>query len=394
MACQNRLFIGGEFVDARRRRHLEVLNPHDGSVLAEVAEARAGDVDRAVDAAARGVPGLASHCRPPSAGGCCCGSPTPSRRTPKSWPSWRRATPGTRSATRPGWTCRARRPASATSAAWPTRSQGDVVPVERRLPQLRHPRAARRRRPDRAVELPADVHQLEDGSGAGRRQHRRAEAGRAHAADLAAAGRADGRGRVPARRGQHGARLRPHRRASALADAPRRGQDRLHRLHGDRAAASSRPRPATSSGSSSSSAARAPTSSSPTPTSPPRSTARPSRSSTTRARPASPAAGCCCTRPIADEFLDRFLDAGPIDPDRRPARPGDRDGPAHLADAPRPCAVVRQDRRRRGRRGAHGRHGARRPGAGQGLLRRAHGRRGPARTTGSAAKRSSARSSP
>jgi aldehyde dehydrogenase (NAD+)/betaine-aldehyde dehydrogenase len=49
---QTRLFIGGEFVDAVDGATVEVLDPHDCSVLARVAEARADDVDRAVDAAA------------------------------------------------------------------------------------------------------------------------------------------------------------------------------------------------------------------------------------------------------------------------------------------------------------------------------------------------------
>ena len=55
------------------------------------------------------------------------------------------------------------------------------------------PRADRRRRPDRAVELPADDGRLEDRPGAGGRQHGRAEAGRDDAADDAAARRAGGR---------------------------------------------------------------------------------------------------------------------------------------------------------------------------------------------------------
>ena len=48
---QTKLFIGGEFVDAVDGGTVEVLNPHDCSVLAEVAEARQADVDRAVAAA-------------------------------------------------------------------------------------------------------------------------------------------------------------------------------------------------------------------------------------------------------------------------------------------------------------------------------------------------------
>jgi aldehyde dehydrogenase (NAD+)/betaine-aldehyde dehydrogenase len=56
MAVQDRLFIAGEFVDAIDGGIVEVRNPHDGSLLAEVAEARAADVDRAVTAAQRAFP--------------------------------------------------------------------------------------------------------------------------------------------------------------------------------------------------------------------------------------------------------------------------------------------------------------------------------------------------
>jgi aldehyde dehydrogenase (NAD+) len=50
-SIQNRLFIDGEFVDADAGGRIPVLNPHDGSVITEVAEARAADIDRAVAAA-------------------------------------------------------------------------------------------------------------------------------------------------------------------------------------------------------------------------------------------------------------------------------------------------------------------------------------------------------
>lgn len=53
---QTRLFIGGRFVDAADGATIGVLNPHDGSRLADVAEAKAEDVDRAVDAAAAAFP--------------------------------------------------------------------------------------------------------------------------------------------------------------------------------------------------------------------------------------------------------------------------------------------------------------------------------------------------
>jgi aldehyde dehydrogenase (NAD+) len=57
---QTRLFIGGEFADAVGGGTIEVRNPHDGTLLAEVAEARAADVDLAVDAAQRAFPAWAA----------------------------------------------------------------------------------------------------------------------------------------------------------------------------------------------------------------------------------------------------------------------------------------------------------------------------------------------
>ena len=56
MAVQNQLFIGGEFVDAIDGARLGVINPHDCSVITEIAEGRADDVDRAVEAAAVAFP--------------------------------------------------------------------------------------------------------------------------------------------------------------------------------------------------------------------------------------------------------------------------------------------------------------------------------------------------
>ena len=56
MQFQNKLFIGGEFVDAREGGTIEVLNPHDNPKLTDIAEARAADVDQAVEAATRAYP--------------------------------------------------------------------------------------------------------------------------------------------------------------------------------------------------------------------------------------------------------------------------------------------------------------------------------------------------
>ena len=53
---QNKLFIGGKFVPALDGATIDTINPHDGSVITKVAEAKAADVDLAVAAAAKAFP--------------------------------------------------------------------------------------------------------------------------------------------------------------------------------------------------------------------------------------------------------------------------------------------------------------------------------------------------
>jgi acyl-CoA reductase-like NAD-dependent aldehyde dehydrogenase len=53
---RNQLFINGEFVDAVSGETIEVFNPHDQTVITEIAAADAADVDRAVEAAAAAFP--------------------------------------------------------------------------------------------------------------------------------------------------------------------------------------------------------------------------------------------------------------------------------------------------------------------------------------------------
>ena len=48
---QTKLFIGGEFVDGLAGGTIPVFNPYSGEVICEIAEARAEDVDLAVEAA-------------------------------------------------------------------------------------------------------------------------------------------------------------------------------------------------------------------------------------------------------------------------------------------------------------------------------------------------------
>ena len=85
-------------------------------------------------------------------------------------------------------------------AGWPTKIEGETIPVSGARPALLHAaRAGRRLRPDRALELPAADGDLEDRPGARRRLPARPQAGRADAADRAAARRARARGGLPAR---------------------------------------------------------------------------------------------------------------------------------------------------------------------------------------------------
>ena len=56
MDIQHKLFIDGEFVDAADGATMEVLNPHDNSLITEAAEGGEADIDAAVDAAARAFP--------------------------------------------------------------------------------------------------------------------------------------------------------------------------------------------------------------------------------------------------------------------------------------------------------------------------------------------------
>jgi len=57
---QNRLFINGAFVDAAEGAVIDVLSPHDNSVITRIAEGREADIDRAVEAAAAAFPAWAA----------------------------------------------------------------------------------------------------------------------------------------------------------------------------------------------------------------------------------------------------------------------------------------------------------------------------------------------
>ena len=94
-------------------------------------------------------------------------------------------------------------------------------------------RADRRRRADRAVELPAPDGLLEGRPGAGRRQHRILKPASLLAADGAAARRARARGRLPA--GRHQRRHRAGRHGRRVdRGPPGHRQGRVHRRDHDR----------------------------------------------------------------------------------------------------------------------------------------------------------------
>ena len=56
MSMPHQLFIDGAFTDGVEGRTIEVHDPHDGSLITEIAEATEVDVDRAIDAASRAYP--------------------------------------------------------------------------------------------------------------------------------------------------------------------------------------------------------------------------------------------------------------------------------------------------------------------------------------------------
>jgi delta 1-pyrroline-5-carboxylate dehydrogenase len=90
---RHQLFIDGKFVDAASGMTAPTLNPHNNTTIADVAMAGKEDVDRAVAAAQ------------------------------KAFPKWSRMAAADRGRILLRWTCPARQPPTATSAAWPTSSR-------------------------------------------------------------------------------------------------------------------------------------------------------------------------------------------------------------------------------------------------------------------------------
>ena len=246
-------FIGGQWVDAASGETLDVENPATGEVVATVPASGAADVDRAVDAAATAFEIVVADHAPDAQPRAAQDRRHPRRerrraRAPRVQPDGqadRRRDRRDDDLVRPVPLLRRRLP-------------GDGGPRGHRVPRGPHldgpPRPGRRRRVDRALELPAVHGGLEARARARDRQHRRPQAVGPHAAVGAAVRRAR-RGRAARGRPQRAVGLgRRDRRPARRAPEGPHGLD--HRRHRRPASTSRRSRPARSSGSTSSSAAR------------------------------------------------------------------------------------------------------------------------------------------
>ena len=164
------------FVDAASSGEtLATLNPHDNSVHrpGRAWPARA-DVDRAVAAARAGLPGLEPAWRRPIAAASCCRLADLIEANAEELA--RLESLDTGHPLRDSRMLDVPRTAACFRyfGGMADKFQGETIPVEAGFLNytLREPVGVVG--PGRAVELPADVHQLEDGAGAGRRQLHRA----------------------------------------------------------------------------------------------------------------------------------------------------------------------------------------------------------------------------
>ena len=174
-------FIGGKWVAPRSGKYFDNTSPVNGQVLCEIARSDAADVEAALDAAhaakdawGRTSVGRARH-HPQQ-------DRRPDGRQSRSAGAGRNL--GQRQADP-----RNDRAADLPLAIDHFRYFAGVIRAQEgrhlrnrsRHGRLSFPRAARRRRPDHSVELPAPDGVLETGAGTGGRQLRRAEAGRTDA---------------------------------------------------------------------------------------------------------------------------------------------------------------------------------------------------------------------
>ncbi len=222
------MYIDGAWCDARDGRKLEVINPADEGVVAEVAYGGRADAERAIEAAA------------------------------KAFPAWRATSVYDRAkilkktadlmrdradAIARTLTSEQGKPLMEATDGGPARGRHvrvvrrggearlrpDHPRLERRQAALRDLAPGRRGRHDHALEFPGRPAQPQDRAGAGGRLHGGQPTGRPDAAH------ADPDVRVPGRRGPAPGRRQPrHRRGRTVrrrpVRAPRGAEDQLHRL--------------------------------------------------------------------------------------------------------------------------------------------------------------------
>ena len=177
------LVIGGERLEAADGRTFETIDPATGEPICEVAFAGPEDVERAVKAARAALDGPLRKVSPSKRAGLMYGLAELIKANGDELAELESLDNGKPLAS-------ARGDIAATVnhlryyAGWPTKIEGETIPVSGAQRALLHAaRAGRGLRPDRALELPAADGGLEGGAGARRGLHDRPEAGRADAAD-------------------------------------------------------------------------------------------------------------------------------------------------------------------------------------------------------------------
>ena len=86
------LYIGGAWTAAHGGAVIEVQDPANGTLLAEVAAGLSADIDDAVTAAQPGLPRVGPPFLPPTGLPSFTATPTPSRTTSSCWPASSRST--------------------------------------------------------------------------------------------------------------------------------------------------------------------------------------------------------------------------------------------------------------------------------------------------------------
>ena len=236
------IYAGGRLVGSASPDVITIVNPATEEVVGAVPSAVGVDVDKAVRSARRAFDDgkWATRARPPTGPTRSTGSPRPSRPAPRRRPASSPPRWGCPSPTRGSTTPRRRARSCATTRAWrarmdteETRDRGELHRADRDPP-----RAGRRRRGDRQLELPDHARVQPARPGPRRRVHDRAQARRGDQPVGVHPGRGVRGRRLPARRVQPGHRHAPDR--GPARPAPRRGHRGVLRARPSRAAGSPR----------------------------------------------------------------------------------------------------------------------------------------------------------